>query len=98
MAAVFAARALEAADHADGHVGVAGDLAGEPHPGRRDPLRGEHVFLGLRHRGRLPGHELDAAGGAAGKAAAGMQLVAAALVDFLTDRFVVFFDRQQVPE
>ena len=26
------------------------------------------------------------------------QSVAAALVDFLTDRFVVFFDRQQVPE
>src|SRR5438874_11792087 len=58
-----------AADDADGHVVVAEDLAAEAHAG--DALGGQDVLLGGGHPVRLAADELDAAGGAAGIAAAG---------------------------
>jgi hypothetical protein len=75
-AGVFAARAFEAADDFDGHVVVAEDLATQADAGHGSQASGGHdVFFGLGHGFGVAGDELDAAGGAAGVAAAGVELV-----------------------
>src|SRR5689334_4502345 len=55
---------------------VAADLAGEADAGHGvEAPGGEEVFFGLGHRVGFAGEELDAAGRAAGVAAAGVELV-----------------------
>ena len=66
-----AAAALEAADGADGHVVIAEDLARQADAGHA--LGGEHLLLGDGHSLGFALDELDAAGRAAGVAAAGME-------------------------
>jgi hypothetical protein len=75
---VFSPATRQPADDADRHVVIADDLTAEPHA--RQTASGQDVLLGGRHPRRLTRHEFDAAGRAAGVAAAGMQLIDLALV------------------
>jgi hypothetical protein len=77
--------AFEAADGPDGHVVIARNLAREADAG--EAFGGQALLLGQRHAGGLAVDELDAAGGAAGIAPAGVQDV------YLS----VLLDRQHQP-
>src|SRR6266581_1410390 len=80
-AGIFAAGAFEAADDFDGHVVVAEDLAAQADAGGGGEASGGHdVFFGLGHRLGFADDELDAAGGAAGVAAAGVELIRSGFV------------------
>jgi len=54
---------------------IAEDLATEAQTGLRKAASDEDIFLRLRHPLRLAADELDAAGGAASVAAAGVELI-----------------------
>src|SRR5262245_39749474 len=78
VAGVRAAAAGQPADAPHRHVVVAEDLTTETHAGQAP--RRQHLLFGLGHLVRFARDELDAAGGAAGVAAAGVQLIDAGLV------------------
>ena len=94
------AAAGEPADRSHRHVVVTEDLTREAYAA--EPFRRQHVALGDGHLVGLAFDELDAAGGAAGVAAARMQLIdAGILLEREHQAFVVFysngwesFDRQ----
>jgi len=67
------------ADRAHGDVVVAEDLAAEAHAGQ--PAGGQDGFFRLGHLGRLAGHKLDAAGGAACVPPAAMQNIYTRIFD-----------------
>ena len=92
-AGVLAAGAFEAADDLEGHVVVAEDLAAQADAGHVNEASGGHdVFFGLGHGGGFAGDELDAAGGAARVAAAGVKLVGVSLVGEGVDEAFAVWD------
>ena len=70
---IHASASRQAADHADCHVLIANNLTAQPDTGQTS--RGEQIFFGDGQAGRLSRNKLDAASGAAGIPAAGVQLV-----------------------
>jgi len=81
-ARVFSARAGEHRDKLYAHVMIALDLAGEAQAGRGGEASGGDEFLfRLGHGFGLAGGKENAAGGAAGIAATGMELIRLEVVD-----------------
>ena len=92
-AGVLSSRAGEPADGLYGHVTVAEDLAGEAEAfGVDEASGGEEVLFGPGHGVRFAGDELDSAGGAAGVAAAGVELVDGGFVGEGVDEALVVGD------
>lgn len=80
-ALVFAAAAFESADHANGHVVVAIDLATEPNTGFGHFANAKGFFFGGSDLFRFPFHKFHSARRAPGNATARVQLVRASFFD-----------------